>query len=48
MSIKNIPKGPLHLTALNLSPFDLISLCQTDPHFNKQTCNDNGFWKLKL
>ena len=34
--------------AKNLTPYDLISLCQTNSEFNRIICRDEGFWKIKL
>ena len=34
--------------ALDLPPYDLISLCRVDKDTNKNICNSDKFWRLKL
>ena len=48
MNLTNLPRGVSQLTAMDLTPYDLISYCQSDPEFNRKICRDEGFWRLKL
>jgi hypothetical protein len=48
MQKESIQKETILLTALNLSLYDIISLCKNSAKFNEYVCQSKDFWRQKF
>lgn len=44
----NLPFDIQRQIALELEPYDLISFCASNQNINREICNSNEFWRLKM
>ena len=47
-NFENLPADLQRQISLDLEPYELIRLCSTNKIFNKNICNNDDFWRLKI